>query len=131
MGRTANSCTPDAEAYACYFQAMERRRAGSVAEFLKPVGYYPLWKDDKWSGNPCKDVKTPSAYDRLNNCGEQFKNCADVKVVAGGATPPPTPAPPTTPPTPAPPTPDVSGTYPNHPCSSWTFPKSGSGGHCG
>merc|ERR1712060_390056 len=132
------------------------------AAFLKPVGFYPQWGKSTWETNKCPTVKTSGgSYARANNCGEQFKNCADVIVAPSGPTPPPTPMPPTPPPTPAPPTPepepaseptttpepepasepatsggvcvdgDVSGTYPNHPCSSWTFPESGSGGHCG
>merc|ERR1712003_487043 len=104
--RTGNSCTPDEEAYHCYYKAMAD--AGwTVKEFLKPGGYYPL-ESSQQVANPrkCPAVKTSDSYARANNCGEQFKNCADVIVLPSGPTPPPTPMPPTPPPTPAPPTPE-------------------------
>merc|ERR1712039_939026 len=82
--RTANSCTPDDEAYRCYFQAMQAS-GWNVDDFLG-TGYYPQWKADPWGGNKCE----PGVNARANNCGEQFKNCADVKVIGGtggGSTP--------------------------------------------
>lgn len=84
---SANSCIP-APDYACF---------GSE---LAAKGYsVAIWG----LGNSCLG----GGCDRCG-CGEEFRNCADVKIVPSGPTPPPTPAPPTPPtsaPTPAPPTP--------------------------
>lgn len=79
-------------------------------------GYYPQWKAEGWNAASmaCPSVKERDPYKRANNCGEQFKNCADVSVGATGegisGTPPaPAPSPPVVQPTggaaPAPPAP--------------------------
>jgi len=113
---TGNSCMYDTD-YSTYFK------------MIATMG----WNSAAWSGfaltNPDK-ICTSSSY------GEEFWNCADIAVLPGGPTPPPTPAPPTpapppTPPTPVPtPEPTASGAgfccwWPNSgdvcgSCTSWT-----------
>jgi len=95
---TANSCIPDPVANACYFKKMQN------------LG----WNSGAWCGTYCGTCNTALLAANMSstrkssaplNCGEQFRNCADVRVLPSGPTPPPTPAPPTLPPTPAPSTP--------------------------
>merc|ERR1719422_2198918 len=86
---TANSCVP-AEDYGCYWDQLTA--AGWSTRGFH--GYY--------SGKPCGSSRQPMC----NNNGEQFVNCADIKVLRSGAPAPPTPpTPPAPTPTPAPPTP--------------------------
>ncbi|CAK0885443.1 unnamed protein product [Prorocentrum cordatum] len=88
---SANSCTPHPDAYKCYFQEMERQG----------------WDASAWCDGVCSyQGECPAEQGAPVLCGEQFKNCADVQVVGGGATRGPTPAPAPTPsPTPAAPAP--------------------------
>merc|ERR1719422_879887 len=89
---TANSCVP-ADDYGCYWDQM--RAAGwSTSGFY---GYF--------SGLPCGNPRQAMC----NNKGEQFVNCADIRVQGSGA---PTPTPPPTPPTPPVPTPTQAPTPP-------------------
>merc|ERR1712014_44313 len=79
---SANSCIPAAD-YACFGSELAAKGYSSASWGL---------------GNSCPG----GGCDRCG-CGEEFRNCADVKIVPSGPTPPPTPAPPTpTPPAPAP-----------------------------
>jgi len=81
--RTANSCTPHPDAYNCYFQNMTKKG----------------WNAQDWCRGVCTYRGTcPATQGGSVNCGEQFKNCADVRVVDDGmptprSTPSPTPAP--------------------------------------
>jgi len=83
--RTANSCTPDFEAYQCYFQNMENL-GWDVQSFLGS-GYYPRWQATGWDGKECPTgtAKETNVLVRKNNGGEQFKNCADVSVGSEGS----------------------------------------------
>ncbi|CAK0798945.1 unnamed protein product, partial [Prorocentrum cordatum] len=96
---SANSCTPHPDAYRCYFKEMERQG----------------WDARAWcDGVVCSyQGECPAEQGGSVLCGEQFKNCADVRVVeGGGASAGPTPAPsPTEPPeTPEPePAPEPEG----------------------
>jgi len=75
---SANSCTPHQDAYRCYFQEMERQG----------------WDAGAWCGGGCSfSGACPAAQSGPSLCGEQFKNCADVRVADRGATRGPTPAP--------------------------------------
>lgn len=80
---TANSCVP-AQGYGCYWEQMDA--AG--------------WNSRAWhghfSGRPCR------LQPGVAGCGEEFKNCADIRVQRSGAPAPPTPSPAPTPTTPAP-----------------------------
>jgi len=79
---SANSCTPHPDAYRCYFQEMERQG----------------WDAGKWCGGACSfNGACPASQRGPSKCGEQFKNCADVRVTDRGATRGPTPAPAPTP----------------------------------
>ncbi|CAK0801617.1 unnamed protein product, partial [Prorocentrum cordatum] len=79
---SANSCTPHPDAYKCYFQEMERQG----------------WDARAWCDGVCSyQGECPAEQSAPVLCGEQFKNCADVRVVGGGATRGPTPAPAPTP----------------------------------
>merc|ERR1712151_190263 len=84
---TANSCMPDPQANACYFKK------------LQTLG----WDASAWCGAYCgsrntallaANMSTARRQSAPRDCGEQFRNCADVKIVPSGPTPPPTPAPP-------------------------------------
>jgi len=68
---SANSCTPHPDAYRCYFQRMEA------------LG----WTASDWCGGACqyKDAPCPASQGANVWCGEQFKNCADVQIVAAGS----------------------------------------------
>ncbi|CAK0812331.1 unnamed protein product [Prorocentrum cordatum] len=84
---SANSCTPHDDAYACYFREMARSG----------------WNAAAWWGGASASANCPAVQAPPRECGEQFKNCADVRVVDGSGTFAPTPPPaPTLPPTPAP-----------------------------
>merc|ERR1719491_1858149 len=76
---SANSCTPHPDAYRCYFQEMQS------------LG----WNASDWCGGACSFAGTcPDEQGPMQNCGEQFKNCADVRLVHGSSpTPPVGPAP--------------------------------------
>merc|ERR1719203_362541 len=78
---SANSCTPHPDAYNCYFQNMTKQG----------------WNAQEWCSGICSFSGTcPPTQGGPINCGEQFKNCADVRVVGdSGPTPQPSPAPPT------------------------------------
>jgi len=80
---SANSCTPHRDAYRCYFQEMERQG----------------WNAGAWCGGGACSFSgaCPAAQGGPSLCGEQFKNCADVRVADRGATRGPTPAPAPTP----------------------------------
>ncbi|CAK0848203.1 unnamed protein product, partial [Prorocentrum cordatum] len=83
---SANSCTPHPDAYRCYFQEMERQG----------------WDASAWcDGVVCSyQGECPAEQGGPVLCGEQFKNCADVRLVeGGGASAGPTPAPSPTEPT--------------------------------
>merc|ERR1712176_1089875 len=83
--RTANSCTPWPKAYRCYFQNMQSE-GWSVENFLGG-GYDPRWQPaGAWDAKVCA-----AETGTLNNCGEQFKNCADVSISSSGSGPSPTP----------------------------------------
>jgi len=79
---SANSCTPHPDAYKCYFQEMEQQG----------------WDASAWCGGACSyQGACPAEQGGPVLCGEQFKNCADVRVVqGGGASSNPTPTPPPT-----------------------------------
>lgn len=102
--RTANSCTPDNEAYRCYFQNMQN--VGWDVESFLGGGYYPRWQAEGWDGQVCPTAKQTNVLVRKNNGGEQFKNCADVSVGSEGSGDssgsPPAPSPPVTQPEPEP-----------------------------
>jgi hypothetical protein len=69
---TANSCTPHPDAYNCYF--------GSSGEMHR-LG----WDVSKWCSGACSFAGTcPAVQGSAASCGEQFKNCADVKIVQSG-----------------------------------------------
>jgi len=78
---SANSCTPHPDAYTSYFQEMERQG----------------WNAGEWCGGACS---YRSGRGGQRNCGEQFKNCADVRIVDEGSTRSPTRAPAPAPPRP-------------------------------
>merc|ERR1719412_3138375 len=65
---SANSCTPHPDAYRCYFQKMEM------------LG----WRARSWCSGGCSYSGTcPASQGPARQCGEQFKNCADVKIQSG------------------------------------------------
>lgn len=67
--RTANSCTPHPDAYNCFFQG------------LRDQG----WNADAWCSGACQYSGTcPSVQAAENTCGEQFTNCADVRISENG-----------------------------------------------
>jgi len=68
---SANSCTPHPDAYKCYFGKMQE--AG--------------WDASKWcGGGACSySGSCPAQQGGTQQCGEQFKNCADLKIVQPGA----------------------------------------------
>jgi len=74
---SANSCTPHRDAYACYFQEMSRKG----------------WDAAAWWAGASASASCPAAQGPPRECGEQFKNCADVRVVGGSGTATPTPRP--------------------------------------
>jgi len=67
---SANSCTPHPDAYRCYFQKMEE------------LG----WNAASWCSGAC-DFRgaCPASQGKAVLCGEQFKNCADVKITGPGS----------------------------------------------
>merc|ERR1719145_202795 len=67
------------------------KAAGWNAGAFMGSGWYPMGEALK----SCPAAKQNDVFQRKNNKGEQFKNCADVSVAPSGPTPPPTPAPPT------------------------------------
>merc|ERR1719195_2144453 len=65
---SANSCTPHPDAYRCYFQKMEK------------LG----WSARAWCSGACEFSGTcPDIQRPATECGEQFKNCADVRIQSG------------------------------------------------
>lgn len=66
---TANSCTPHPDAYRCYFGSSGKmqQQGWNVSDWCKGACSY--------SGS-CPAVQGPPV-----NCGEQFKNCADVRIL--------------------------------------------------
>merc|ERR1712226_333076 len=118
---SANSGTPDPDAYTCYFQNIER------------LG----WNARAWCSGACSySGVCPVTQSGPINVGEQFKNCADVSIVDNGAsgdgpartaapTPMPPPPMPGSPPPPLTPRPTQQHTMPatstdcsGQPCSS-------------
>merc|ERR1719203_128417 len=80
---SANSCAPHPDAYRCYFQKMEK------------LG----WSARAWCSGACEFSGTcPDIQRPATECGEQFKNCADVKIQSGStpAQPPESTTPPQT-----------------------------------
>lgn len=83
---SANSCTPHPDAYRCYFGKMQE--AG--------------WNASRWCGGGCSySGSCPAQQGSMRQCGEQFKNCADLKIVHSSSQPgaPATTQQPTLPPT--------------------------------
>merc|ERR1719296_156136 len=71
---SANSCTPHPDAYKCYFGKMQE--AG--------------WDASRWCGGGCSySGSCPAQQGSMRQCGEQFKNCADLKIVHSSSSPSP------------------------------------------
>merc|ERR1719416_294115 len=84
---SANSCTPHPDAYKCYFGKMQE--AG--------------WDASRWCGGGCSySGSCPAQQGSMRQCGEQFKNCADLKIVHSSSSPSPGAPATTQQPTPAP-----------------------------
>merc|ERR1712187_807390 len=74
---TANSCSPDPQANACYFKKLQN------------LG----WDSSKWCGAYCGTCNAALLATNMSqarkssaplNCGEQFRNCADLKILPSG-----------------------------------------------
>merc|ERR1740123_1661975 len=75
---SANSCTPHPDAYRCYFQKIEQQQ----------------WNAGAWCRGACSFAGACPAVQRgASNCGEQFKNCADVRIAHASSSPLPSPTP--------------------------------------
>lgn len=73
---TANSCTPHPDAYRCYFQKMQQQQ----------------WNANAWCWGACSFAGACPAVQRgAGSCGEQFKNCADVRIMHSSSSPVPSP----------------------------------------
>jgi len=86
---TGNTCFYDGD-YIAYFQKM------------KSLG----WEAASWApaavASWATETNIACGPQGTGSFGEEFWNCADIKIVPGGPTPPPTPAPPTPAPVPTP-----------------------------